>query len=153
MFLQMTKLLLILVLMSGLNLSCGKSVMNINEIALPIGAKQDTISGSYEVALDRATNSILANLKKSYSKVEERILFLSSEATEVQVFSFFDESFQNNGMEKIAETELNGKNYKIQSWQKSGWFGNQTISVAVIEVGQDEVGTTNKFLAIYSAEK
>ena len=122
--------------------------MNIEEIPVPPEAKAGTISGRYEVELDAATNTILSDLKKSYSKTQEKILFLPSEIDAAQIFGFYAAKLSEKGLTKDYSVPLQGRNYQLNVWKKGG----QAIAVAVIDAGRDADGKAIKFLAIETGE-
>ena len=126
-----------------------KNFMKIEEIPLPPEAKSGTISGRYEVELDGATNTILSDLKKSYGKTQEKILFLPSETDAAKIFEFYAPKMSEKGFTKDDSFPLQGRNYQLNVWKN----GSQAIVVAVIEAGKDADGKAIKFLAIESGEK
>ncbi len=139
---------------TALLFSCSqKRFMNIEEIPLPSEAKQGKIDGRYEVELDGATNAILNDLKKTYSKTEEKILFLPGEAGAAKIFEFYAPKLAEKGFSKDANVPLNNRNYQLNVWRSDGWLGGQAVAVAVIDAGKDAEGKPTKFLAVYSAEK
>ena len=127
--------------------------MNIEEIPLPPEAESKTIDGRYEVELDAATNAILADLKKSYSTVNEKILFLPAAAEAAKIFSFYEPKMTEKGFSKDANVPAQGKNFQINIWRNDGWLGGEAIAVAVIDAGKDADGRAINFLAIFQAEK
>lgn len=141
----MFPLLLVLILFS-----CQpKTSMNIEEIPLPPGAETSAIDGRYEVELDGATNSILSDLKKSYAKTQEKILFLPPPAEASKIFEFYAPKMSEKGFKKDESVPLQGRNYQLNVWKNDG----QAIAVAVIDAGKDADGKAIKFLAIYTGEK
>jgi len=122
--------------------------MNIEEIPVPPEAKSGTINGAYEIQLDNATNMILSDLKKSYSKTEEKILFLPGETDAAKIFEFYAPKLSEKGFVKDANVPLQGRNYQISLWKTN----TQAVAVAVIDAGKDADGKTIKFLAIYTGE-
>jgi hypothetical protein len=130
--------------------SCNqKAYMNIDEVPVPPEAKSGTIDGRYEVTLDAATNTILTELKKSYSKTQEKILFLNAEADVTKIFGFYTGLLAEKGLVKDESVPLQGRNYQLSVWKK----GDQAVSVAVIEAGKDADGKPIKFLAIHLGDK
>ena len=77
--------------------------MNVDEIPFPPEATQGTIDGRYEVELDAATNSILADLKKNYSTVNEKILFLPADADAAKIFAFYELKLSDQNLSKDAK--------------------------------------------------
>lgn len=127
--------------------------MNIEEIPVPPEARQGTVDGRYEVELDAATNAILADLKKNYSTVNEKILFLPSDADASKIFAFYEPKMTEKGFSKDESVPAQGKNYQINVWRNDGWLGGETVAVAVIDAGKDVDGKAIKFLAVFRAEK
>ena len=127
--------------------------MNIDEIPFPPEATQGTINGRYEVELDAATNTILADLKKNYSTVNEKILFLPADADAAKIFAFYEPKMSEKGFAKDANVPPQGKNYQINIWRNDGWLGGEAVAVAVIDAGKDADGKAIKFLAIFQVEK
>ena len=123
--------------------------MNIEEIPVPASAKTGTISGRYEVQLDAATNTIFSELKKTHPKVQEKILFLSAETNASQVFDFYNSAMPGKGFTSETKSPVQGINYLQNVWKK----GDQAVSVAVIEAGNDSDGKPIQFLAIHTGEK
>jgi len=123
--------------------------MSIDEIPLPPEAKTGTINGSYEVALDNATNLILTELKKNYPKTQEKILFLPAETDAAKVFEFYAPKMTEKGFSKDQAVPLQSRNYQQNVWKK----GDQAISIAVIEAGTDAAGKGIKFLVLHTGEK
>jgi hypothetical protein len=135
-------------------ISCDRKVfMNVDEIPLPPEATQGTIDGRYEVELDAATNTILAELKKNYSTVNEKILFLPADADASKIFAFYEPKMSEKGFSKDENVPPQGKNYQINVWRNDGWLGGEAAAVAVIDAGKDADGKMIKFLAIFQAEK
>ena len=135
-------------------ISCDKKVfMNIDEIPIPPEATQGTIDGRYEVELDAATNSILADLKKDYSKVNEKILFLPADTDAAKIFAFYEPKMSEKDFLKDANVSPQGKNYQLNIWRNNGWFGGGAVAVAIIDAGKDADGKAIKFLAIFQTEK
>jgi hypothetical protein len=132
-------------------LSCGEKVfMKIEEIPVPPEARQAAIEGAYEVTLDSATNTILSNLKKDYGQTQEKILFLPPDAEPSKIFAFYEPKLSEKEFRKDGNVPPSGRNYQLTVWRGAG---GQAIAVAVIEAGKDADGKTNKFLALYLAEK
>ena len=123
--------------------------MNIEEIPLPPGAETRAIDGRYEVELDGATNSILSDLKKSYTKTQEKILFLPPPTEASKIFEFYAPKMSEKGLKKDESVPLQGRNYQLNVWKNDG----QAVAVAVIDAGKDAEGKAIKFLAIYTGEK
>ena len=132
--------------------------MSIDEIPLPPEAKTGTINGSYEVALDNATNLILTELKKNYPKTQEKILFLPAETDAAflpaetdaaKVFEFYAPKMTEKGFSNDQAVPLQSRNYQQNVWKK----GDQAISIAVIEAGTDAAGKGIKFLVLHTGEK
>jgi hypothetical protein len=126
-----------------------KSFMNIEEIPLPPEARQGTIEGRYEVALDAATGAILTELKKNYPKTQEKILFLPAETEPAKIFEFYAPKMTEKGFAKDANVPRQGRNYQQNVWKKD----NQAVAVAVVEAGTDAGGKALNFLVIYTGEK
>lgn len=122
--------------------------MNIEEIPVPAEAKPGTINGAYEVQLDNATNAILSDLKKSYTKTQEKILFLPNDADAGKIFEFYAPKLSEKGFVKDAGAPQNSRNYQINLWKTNA----QAVAVAVIDAGKDSDGKAIKFLAIYTGE-
>ena len=134
--------------------SCSKKVfMNIDEIPVPPEARQEPIQGAYEVELDGATNAILADLKKKYSNVSEKILFLPADMDAAQVFAFYEPKMSGKNFSKDADVPLQGGNYQLDVWRGGSWIGGEAVAIAVIDAGNDAQGAPIKFLAVYQAEK
>ncbi|MGI9055139.1 MAG: hypothetical protein ACR2F2_04980 [Pyrinomonadaceae bacterium] len=127
--------------------------INIDEIPLPTETESRTIDGRYEVELDAATNTILSDLKKENSKVNEKILLLPADADALKIFAFYEPKMTEKGFSNDANVPLQGKNYQLKIWRNDGWLGGQAIAVAVIDAGTDADGKAIKFLAIFQAEK
>lgn len=145
---------ILIVIFAALTFSCGqKKIMNFQEMPVPADAKEGTIDGAYEVELDNATNSILSDLKKSYGKTEEKILFLSADGDADKVFEFYAARLAEKGFTKDETVPPANRNYKLNVWRNDGWLGGEAVAVAVIEAGKDAGGKANKFLALYLAEK
>lgn len=127
--------------------------MNVEEIPVPPQARAGSIEGRYEVGLDAATNTILAELKKNYSNVGEKILFLPAETDAADIFAFYEPKMTEKGFSGDESVPPEGKNYRQRVWRKDGWFGGEAAAVAVIDAGRDAQGQTVKFLAVFSAQK
>ncbi|HEY8562890.1 MAG TPA: hypothetical protein VIL74_21105 [Pyrinomonadaceae bacterium] len=126
-----------------------KTFMNIEEIPTPPEARAGSIEGRYEVELDAAINTILTDLKKSYSKTEERILFLPPETEAARVFEFYAPKLTAKGFAKDAGVPPQRRNFQHEVWVKGG----EAISIAVVDAGADAAGKPIKFLAIHTGEK
>jgi hypothetical protein len=134
--------------------SCDKKVfMKIDEIPIPPEATQGTIAGRYEVELDAATNAILTDLKKNYSTVNEKILFLPSDADASKIFAFYEPKMTEKGFSKDESVPVQSKNYQINVWRNDSWLGGEAVAFAVIDAGTDADGKAIKFLAIFQAAK
>jgi hypothetical protein len=126
-----------------------KTYMNIEEVPLPPEARQSAIDGRYETQLDAATNAILSEMKKNYTKTAEKILFLPPDADAAKVFEFYTPKMSEKGLTKDANVPLQGRNFRQIVWKND----RQAISTAVIEAGTDADGRAIKFLAIHLGEK
>jgi len=127
--------------------------MNIDEIPVPPEARQEPIQGGYEVELDGATNTILADLKKNYSNVNEKIFFLPADSDAAEIFGFYEPKMSGKNFSKDADVPLQGRNYQLDVWRNDGWIGGEAVAIAVIDAGKDAQGAPVKFLAVYRAEK
>ena len=83
--------------------------MNIEEIPIPPEATQGTIDGRYEVELDAATNAILSDLKKDYSTVKEKNLFLPADADAAKIFAFYEPKMSEKGLQKTKICRFKAK--------------------------------------------
>lgn len=142
------------IVLVALLVSCSqKKITGIEEIPLPPEAREKSINGSYEAALDRATGRILKNLKQTHRNVGERILSLPSNVEASEIFEFYNQNLGAKDFASDASGAQNGGDYRLSMWQKSGWLGSQSVAVAVIDAGEDSEGKPIKFLAVYAAEK
>lgn len=133
--------------------ACGaKTYMNIEEIPVPSEARQDKINGSYETALDTAANSVLTDLRREYSGVEDKIFFLPPDVDAAKIFEFYDQNLSAKGFENKNSVQ-NGRNYQLGIWRKDGWMNDEAVAVAVIDAGRNSQGAAVNFLAVYSARK
>ena len=129
-------------------ISCGgKTYMQINEIPIPEGVTDEKIEGAYEKNLDNASNKILADLKKDFSDVSDKIYIVSGETDWDTIKTFYAGKLDEKGFERDGEILEDHKDYKIAVWRMDGILSKEIVAVALIDTGDNK-----KFLNIFHAK-